>query len=82
MNKILFAIGPIFFIACHSIKNDMIKTGYIFDLTQEEKTEVIKIFDNHKVKLSPTVPSAFTEKGLYMLATILKSPTAKISNIL
>jgi ribosomal protein L23 len=61
-----------------AVKNNPEKfpTGYVFDLTQEEKTEVIKIFDNPKVKFSPTVPSAFTEKGLYMLATILKSPTA------
>jgi len=47
---------------------------------------VIENFDNmpltlsvahsEKIKRSPTLPKAFTEKGLYMLATILKSPQA------
>jgi hypothetical protein len=34
-----------------------------------------------KIKLSPTLPKAFTEKGLYMLATILKSPQATQATI-
>jgi hypothetical protein len=34
-----------------------------------------------KAKLSSTLPSAFTEKGLYMLATILKSPQATETTI-
>ena len=42
----------------------------------EEKKEVIKNFDNPQLKFSPALPKAFTEKGLYMLATILKSPKA------
>jgi hypothetical protein len=46
------------------------------ELNKEEKQEVIKIFDNPKIKFTPSVPKAFTEKGLYMLATILKSPKA------
>jgi hypothetical protein len=38
---------------------------------------VVKIFDHlEKQKFSPQTPKAFTEKGLYMLATILKSPQA------
>jgi len=53
--------------------------------TSPEK-DVIENFDNmpptlsvahsEKIKRSPTLPKAFTEKGLYMLATILKSPQA------
>ncbi|MDR2555226.1 MAG: hypothetical protein LBC64_07330, partial [Fibromonadaceae bacterium] len=44
--------------------------------------EVIKIFDNlQKLKFSPTNIKAFTEKGLYMLATILKSPKATQTTI-
>ena len=35
-----------------------------------------KIFDNPKIKFSPALPKAFPEKGLYMLATILKSERA------
>jgi hypothetical protein len=62
-----------------AVKNnpDKFPEGYIFELSKEEKKEVIEIFDNPKVKFSPSLPKAFTEKGLYMLlATILKSPRA------
>lgn len=42
-----------------------------------EKPEVVKIFHHlEKLKFSPYQPKAFSEKGLYMLATILKSPKA------
>ncbi len=51
--------------------------GYIIDLTKEEKSEVIKKFDHlSKLKYSPHLPKVFTEKGLYMLATIIKSEVA------
>ena len=51
--------------------------GYVFELNGEEREEVIKIFDNlGNLRYSPSSPKAFTEKGLYMLATILKSPKA------
>ena len=62
-----------------AVKNnpDKFPDGYIFELTKEEKNEVIENFDNlKKLKFSPVTPKAFTEKGLYMLATILKSPQA------
>jgi len=55
--------------------------GYIFELSKKEKQEVIEIFDNPKIKFSPAFPKAFTEKGLYMLATILKSPRATQATI-
>jgi hypothetical protein len=39
--------------------------------------EVVKTFDHlSNLKFSPQIPKAFTEKGLYMLATILKSKRA------
>lgn len=51
--------------------------GYIIELNKQEKEEVVKIFDNlGNLLYSPTNPKAFTEKGLYMLATILKGPKA------
>jgi len=50
-------------------------------LSKEEKQKVIKIFDNPKIKFSPTLPTVFSEKGLYMLATILKSPRATQATI-
>ena len=61
-----------------AVKNNPEKfpIGYIITITQKEKEEVVKNFDHPKIKFSPTLPKAFTEKGLYMLATILKSPVA------
>ena len=51
--------------------------GYVFLLCDEEKGEVVKIFDRlNKLKFSTVAPTAFTERGLYMLATILKSERA------
>ena len=56
--------------------------GYTLTLTKEEKQEVIKIFDNPaSIKYSPSLPTAFTEKGLYMLATILKGERATKTTI-
>ena len=49
--------------------------GYIFELDNQEKGEVVKIFDHlQNLRFSPQLPKAFTEKGLYMLATILVHP--------
>jgi len=66
-----------------AVKNnpDKFPKGYIIELSKEEKQEVIENFDNPKIKFSPTLPKAFTEKGLYMLATILKSPQATQTTI-
>lgn len=66
-----------------AVKNnpDKFPTGYIIELTKDEKNEVIENFDNPKLKFSPVLPKAFTEKGLYMLATILKSPKATLTTI-
>ena len=51
--------------------------GYLIELTASEKREVVTNCDHlQQVKFSKTLPKAFTEKGLYMLATILKSPVA------
>lgn len=52
-------------------------SGYIFELNRNEKAEVVENFDHlDKLKFSRVMPTAFTEKGLYMLATILKSEQA------
>ena len=51
--------------------------GYIWTLDEQERGELVKIFDRfEKQKHSSVLPRAFTERGLYMLATILKSPKA------
>ena len=61
-----------------AVKNNPCKfpEGYVFELSKEEKQKVIENFDNPKIKFSPKLPKAFTEKGLYMLATILKGDKA------
>ena len=51
--------------------------GYICQLSGDEKNELVENFDRfRKLKHSTVAPKAFTEKGLYMLATILKSREA------
>ena len=56
---------------------DKFPNGYIVELTKDEKNELVKNFDRfNKLKHSTVNPKAFTEKGLYMIATILKSDAA------
>lgn len=66
-----------------AVKNnpDKFPEGYILELTKKEKEKVIENFDNPKIKFSPALPKAFTERGLYMLATILKSEKATQTTI-
>ena len=62
-----------------SVKNnpDKFPDGYIIELSELEKTELVENFHRfNRQKHSTTSPKAFTEKGLYMLATILKSSKA------
>jgi len=61
---------------------DKFPEGYIIRLSKKEKDEVVKNFDHLEIlKFSSYNPKAFTEKGLYMLATILKSPKATETTI-
>lgn len=66
-----------------AVKNnpDKFPAEYIIELTRDEwdslKSKFSTSIKGGKVKL----PSAFTEKGLYMLATILKSPVATQTTI-
>lgn len=67
-----------------AVKNnpDKFPEGFIISLDEREKEEVVKNFDHLKVlKFSPVLPTAFTECGLYMLATILKSKRATQTTI-
>jgi len=67
-----------------AVKNNPLKfpKGYIIILSDDEKEELIKKFDRFNTfKHSTVSPSAFTEKGLYMLATILKSQRATETTI-
>lgn len=56
---------------------DKFPKGYVIELTSREKDELVENFDRfNPLKHSTVTPHAFTEQGLYMLATILKSPLA------
>ena len=62
-----------------AVKNNPEKfpDGYIIEITKEEKDELVKKFHRfEKLKHSTVNPKVFTEKGLYMLATIIKSKAA------
>ena len=55
---------------------------YILELMPEEKTQLVEDFHRfNSLKHSTSLPKAFTERGLYMLAIILKSPRAIAATI-
>ena len=55
---------------------DKFPKGYIIDLTSNEWNTLKSKFSTSKKGGKTKIPKAFTEKGLYMLATILKSNRA------
>lgn len=67
-----------------AVKNNPSKfpNGYIIELDATEKHELVENFHRFERQKHSTVnPKAFTEKGLYMLATILKGPKAEETTI-
>jgi len=62
---------------------DRFPVDFMFKLTPDEWTEVITNCDNLQVgvKFSPTTPFAFTEQGVSMLSSVLKSKKALQVNI-
>jgi len=55
---------------------------FMFRLTKDELSEVVAICDHlQKLKYRPTMPYAFTEQGVAMLATVLNSQKAIDVNI-
>lgn len=67
-----------------AVKNnqDKFPQGYHFELDEIEKAKLVENFDHlEKLKFAKSLPKAFTEKGLYMLATILKSKKATETTI-
>lgn len=56
--------------------------GFHFQLTKEEKNEVVAICDHLKsLKFSHALPYAFTEHGTLMAATVLNTPLATKTSI-
>jgi len=67
-----------------AVKNnpDKFPAGYIIELTKNEKNKLVENFDHFNIlKHSVVLPKAFTEKGFYMLATILKGKKATETTI-
>lgn len=62
---------------------DRFPNDFMFQLTKTEWQEVITICDNlpEGVKFSPATPFAFTEQGVSMLSSVLKSKKALQVNI-
>ena len=63
-----------------AVKNnpDKFPEDYMFTLTSEEVKDLRSKFSSTKISTKSRVkPKVFTEKGLYMLATILKSKSAQ-----
>ena len=64
-----------------AVKNnaDKFPENYCFSLQLSEKQELVENFHRlESLKYSTVVPKAFTERGLYMLATILTATTFAI----
>jgi len=66
-----------------AVKNneDKFPLGYIIKLKNSEFYDLRSKFSTTNLEKTRTLPKAFTEKGLYMLATILKSPRATQTTI-
>lgn len=61
-----------------AVKNNPEKfpEGYLFSLQQFETQQLVENFDRFATMKHSISNYAFTERGLYMLATILKGPIA------
>ena len=65
-----------------SNNRDKFPDGYVFEITNHEVEDLRCKFSTANISpKSRVLPKAFTEKGLYMLATILKSPVATQTTI-
>ena len=66
-----------------AVKNnpDKFPDGYIFELDADELDDLRCKFSTAKFTKTRVAPKAFTEKGLYMIATILKSTQATQTTI-
>jgi len=66
-----------------AVKNNPQKfpQGYVFELDKKEISDLRSKFLTANLTMSRVLPKAFTKKGCYMLATILKSPKATQTTI-
>ena len=66
-----------------AVKNnpDKFPDHYLFEISEKEFLDLRSKFSTTKFAKTRALPKAFTEKGLYMIATILKKQTGHRSNI-
>ena len=66
-----------------SVKNnpDKFPSGYVLELNKEELNNLRWKFSTANLAMTRVPPKAFTEKGMYMLATILKGEQATQTTI-
>ena len=67
-----------------AVKNNPEKfpIGYILPVNENDLEELVKNFDRfNALKHSSVTPNAFTERGLYMMATILRSKQAVLTTL-
>jgi hypothetical protein len=66
-----------------AVKNnpDKFPAGYVFELTENEYDYLRSKISTANFNKNRFLPKAFTEKGLYMLATVLKSKRATETTI-
>ncbi len=66
-----------------AVKNNPLKfpNGYIHEVTKDEFEILRGKFSTTKFAKTRSMPKVFTEKGLYMLATILKSDVATTATL-
>jgi phage regulator Rha-like protein len=66
-----------------AVKNnpDKFPNGYVFSVQNAERQELVENFDRFSNLKHSISTKAFTKKGCYMLATILKSPKATQTTI-
>ena len=60
---------------------DKFPKGYVFSVQTTERQQLVENFDRFRNLKHSTSTKAFTKKGCYMLATILKSPKATKTTI-
>ena len=60
---------------------DKFPEGYVFSVQNAERKELVENFDRFNNLKHSISTKAFTKKGCYMLATILKSPKATQTTI-
>lgn len=66
-----------------AVKNnpDKFPKDYLFELSNKEFDDLRSKFSTTKFSKTRVAPKAFTEKGLYMIATMLHQINSKISHI-